>query len=161
MLLQHFDSIFSSSHLIKFFLDSFYNIRMLTDTYTLFHIDQNVSLCSFELTFGVLVAMAFVPRAPVGRLFYRLMGTVALVPALIGLVPPLLYGEAQWSDPRILAGALVLLAYPIYSGPVRGLRWGVALAVAIANLFAAVAMFAYLLRRHPNARLSLIQAWRT
>jgi hypothetical protein len=93
-----------------------------------------------ELSFGVLVAMAFVPRAPVGRLFYRLMGTVALVPALVGLVPPLLSGELLWSDPLALAGALVLLAYPIYSGPVRGSRWGVALAAAILGAGAALVL---------------------
>ena len=31
-----------------------------------------------ELSFGVLFALAFVPKAPVGTLFYRLMGSTAM-----------------------------------------------------------------------------------
>ena len=84
-----------------------------------------------QLAFGVLVALAFVPRAPVGVLFYRVMGTAALVPLLAAvLVPPLVAG-ASWGDAPSVLGALAILGYPVYSGPVRGARWAVALGLAL------------------------------
>ena len=84
-----------------------------------------------QLAFGVLVALAFVPRAPVGVLFYRVMGTAALVPLLAAvLVPPLVAG-ASWGDAPSVLGALAILGYPVYSGPVRGVRWAVALGLAL------------------------------
>ena len=78
-----------------------------------------------ELGFGVLLALAFVPKAPVGVLFYRVMGTTALVPILVALAVPLGSGELDWSDPVILAGGLSVVTYPFYSGPLRGPRWAV------------------------------------
>lgn len=93
-----------------------------------------------ELSFGVLFALAFVPRAPVGGLFYRVMGTAALVPALVGLVAPLATGVLAWHDPIVLSGGLSVLAYPLTSGPVRGPRWAVALAAAILGTAAAVVL---------------------
>lgn len=92
----------------------------------------------FELGFGVLVALAFVPKAPVGTLFYRVMGTSALAPVLVGLAAPLGTGGMHWSDPAILLSALAVLAYPVYSGPVRGARWASGLALALVGLAAAV-----------------------
>lgn len=92
-----------------------------------------------ELGFGVLVALAFVPPAPVGLLFYRLMGTCGALPLALALVARLRGGE-PWNDPGVLAIGVALLAYPIYSGPMRGARWiaglgagllGSALAVAV------------------------------
>ena len=56
-----------------------------------------------ELAFGVFVALAFVPKAPVGRLFYRIMGSVAIVPLIIAGLVPVSQHLAEWTDLRILA----------------------------------------------------------
>jgi hypothetical protein len=85
-----------------------------------------------ELGFGVLLALAFVPDAPVGTFFYRLMGTCAALPVLAAFVVRLRDG-APWSDPALLAMGLALCAHPIYSGPVRGARWRAGLAAALAG----------------------------
>jgi hypothetical protein len=84
-----------------------------------------------ELGFGVLVALAFVPRAPVGTLFYRIMGTCAFLPILLALVAPLAWGGASFSDPGILLTAAAALGYPIVSGPFKGRRWAVAIAFSL------------------------------
>jgi hypothetical protein len=81
-----------------------------------------------ELAFGVLLALAFVPKAPVGTLFYRIMATTALAPLLLATVAPPLWGSAQWSDAGVWTASLALLAYPAISGPLRGRKWAFALA---------------------------------
>ena len=83
-----------------------------------------------ELGFGVLLALAFVPDAPVGALFYRLMGTCAALPLAAALVARLQAG-IPWGDPAVLAAALALAAYPVYSGPARGARWKAGLAAGL------------------------------
>jgi len=100
--------------------------------------DLALQFC-MELAFGVLLALAFVPKAPVGTLFYRVMGTAALVPVLAGLGISLSVGTLAPTAPAVIAGALVVLTYPVYSGPVRGGRWGLALAVALVGCVLAVA----------------------
>lgn len=85
-----------------------------------------------ELAFGVFVALAFVPTAPVGRLFYRVMATAALVPLLLAAVVPLMEGTAAWSDARILVTWSSLLAFPVISGGFRGKKWAYGLAWGIA-----------------------------
>ena len=102
-----------------------------------------------QIGFGVLLALAFVPRAPVGALFYRIMGTSALVPLLVALVAPVTSAQATWTSPGTLATALAVLAYPVYSGPVRGLRWGAGLA---AGLLGSGAALVFLLRDVELAR---------
>ena len=84
-----------------------------------------------ELAFGVLVALAFVPKAPVGVMFYRIMGTAACVPVMIAIAVPLASGARTLDDSTLLLAALALLTYPIYSGPIRGRRWAVGLALAL------------------------------
>jgi hypothetical protein len=91
-----------------------------------------------ELAFGVLLALAFVPKAPVGTMFYRVMGTSALVPVLAGLGISLSVGSLAPSSPIVVAGALVVLTYPVYSGPVRGARWAFGLGVAVLGCVVAV-----------------------
>jgi hypothetical protein len=81
-----------------------------------------------ELGFGVLFALAFVPRAPVGTLFYRIMGTCAFLPILVAGAAPLAWGGASAMDPAVLSCILALLAYPIVSGPIKGFRWAAGLA---------------------------------
>jgi hypothetical protein len=93
-----------------------------------------------ELGFGVLLALAFVPRAPVGTLFYRIMGTCAFLPILVAVVASFAWGGASAGDPAVWAAALAVLAYPVVSGPIRGLRWAAGLAWSL--LFTAVALVA-------------------
>ncbi len=94
----------------------------------------------FELTFGVLLGLAFVPRAPVGALFYRVMGTAAFTPALAALAASVATGLLRARDPIVLSGLLSVLAYPVYSGPLRGARWAAGLAVAALGAAAAVVL---------------------
>lgn len=82
-----------------------------------------------ELAFGVLFALAFVPRAPVGRFFYRLMGTVAALPVALALVARLERGEG--ADAAAVGMGLSLVAWPFYSGGVRGGRWAVGLGAGL------------------------------
>jgi len=84
-----------------------------------------------ELAFGTLLAMAFVPRAPVGVLFYRIMGTTALLLLLVALAAPIYAGQTTWGSMQSIAIAAGVLAFPVYSGPVRGARWALGLGVAL------------------------------
>lgn len=111
-----------------------------------------VQFC-WELAFGVLAALAFVPRAPVGTLFYRIMGSAALVLLLSGLGLAIEGGRA-WTDAGCLAAIAACVAFPLYSGPMRGVTWGVALAVGIAG--AAFATAAELRHWMPSANAALI-----
>ncbi|TAJ21681.1 MAG: hypothetical protein EPO68_04285 [Planctomycetota bacterium] len=86
----------------------------------------------WELAFGVLAALAFVPRAPVGTLFYRIMGSAALVLLLSGLGLALDAGR-DWTEPGCLAAIAACAAFPLYSGPMRGATWGIALAIGVAG----------------------------
>ncbi|MFT5287063.1 MAG: hypothetical protein ACI8TQ_003239 [Planctomycetota bacterium] len=92
-----------------------------------------------ELGFGVLIALAFVPKAPVGAFFYRVMGTTAMIPILIATLVPVFLGQAKWTDTTVLAGCTALVTYPVYSGPMRGWTWGLALAAALAGSATALA----------------------
>jgi hypothetical protein len=83
-----------------------------------------------ELGFGVLLAMVLVARAPMGPFFFRLMGTTAVLPVLMAAVLPPLSGDASWTEPFVLAAAVAVLAYPVYSGPVKARRRLAALSVA-------------------------------
>jgi hypothetical protein len=91
-----------------------------------------------ELGFGVLAALAFVPRAPVGVLFYRIMGTTAMVPMAVALAMLLTVQGASWTSPTVLFALLSLAGYPVYSGPTRGVKWGVGLGVGLLGAGAAL-----------------------
>jgi hypothetical protein len=91
-----------------------------------------------ELGFGVLLALAFVPRAPVGTLFYRIMGTCGFLPILVAVVASLARGGASAGDPAVIAGSLAVLAYPVVSGPIKGRRWAAALSWSLAWTAAAL-----------------------
>jgi len=105
--------------------------------------DLGAQFC-IELSFGVLVALAFVPKAPVGTLFYRLMGTAALVPMLVAGFLAVRGGGRAWSEPALMATWIALLGFPLYSGPARGRRWGIALGWA--HTWTAVALLLTLQR---------------
>lgn len=85
---------------------------------------------ALELGFGVLLALAFVPRAPVGTLFYRLMGTTAALPLAVALWLRV-RGGTPWSDVGVIGAVAALVAYPLYSGPMRGSSWWVGLVLAL------------------------------
>jgi len=93
---------------------------------------------ALELGFGVLLALAFVPRAPVGVLFYRLMGTTAALPIGVALWLRLRAG-GSWLEPGALGALLALAGYPLYSGAVRGASWWVGLALGLAGCGGATA----------------------
>lgn len=93
---------------------------------------------SLQLAFGVLLALAFVPRAPVGAFFYRLMGTTALVPVMGAIALPVLEDRASWSKPAVLATGLAVLAYPIYSSLAKNRSWTIGAAVALFGIALAV-----------------------
>lgn len=95
-----------------------------------------------ELGFGVLLALAFVPPAPVGAFFYRLMGLTAALP-VAGALTLRLRSAVPWSDPAVLASAVALLAFPFYSGPARVRRFGLGLA---AGLLGSVGATAWIVR---------------
>ena len=81
-----------------------------------------------ELAFGVLVGLCSMQRAPVGPFFYRMMGTVALVPLLFAALAPPLFGEGSWTGAGTVCAGLAALAFPLSSGPIRRSRRQVALA---------------------------------
>jgi len=91
-----------------------------------------------QLAFGVLLAMAFVPRAPVGAMFYRLMATTALLPVALAIGMSLHAGSARWSESWVVLGAVAALAYPFFARVPRGPGWWVALALALGGLGAAL-----------------------
>ncbi len=80
-----------------------------------------------QLAFGTLLALAFVPKAPVGVLFYRVMGGAALVPLLVAGILPVVNGGFAWNEASVLLTWLGLLALPFYAGKTRGKAWAVAL----------------------------------
>jgi hypothetical protein len=85
---------------------------------------------ALELGFGVLLALAFVPPAPVGRFFYRLMGTCALLPMACALALRV-RSEAGWADPAVIGVGLALAAFPLYLDAAPGRRFGLGLAAGL------------------------------
>lgn len=93
-----------------------------------------------QLSFGTLLALAFVPKAPVGVLFYRVMGSAALVPILVAGILPVAYGGLPWSEPAVVVTWLGALAWPFYSGKTRGLAWAIALAWGLTACVAGIVL---------------------
>src|SRR5262245_24484280 len=85
---------------------------------------------ALELAFGVLVALAFVPPAPVGRFFYRLMGTCAALPTGAALVIRLRAGAGA-SDPAVLGAAVALAAFPLTLDAAPRRRWTIGMTLAL------------------------------
>jgi len=84
-----------------------------------------------ELAFGVLLALAFVGRAPIGPFFHRVMGTAALVPLLAATVLPVADDQLAWSEPQLLLSALAVVLYPGFAGPLRSARRAATLYAAL------------------------------
>jgi len=93
-----------------------------------------------EIGFGVLLALAFVPEAPVGAFFYRLLGATAALPILVAVAVPVAVGQLAWSDPIVLAAAPALLALPLYAGRFRERRFAVGIGVALVGTATAVVL---------------------
>ncbi|MFT7485845.1 MAG: hypothetical protein ACI9F9_001696 [Candidatus Paceibacteria bacterium] len=93
-----------------------------------------------QLAFGTLLALAFVPKAPVGVLFYRVMGGAALIPIVVAAVLPVINGGLEWTEPSVLATAAGLLAVPFYAGKSRGLVWAMALGFGLVSCTVALAL---------------------
>jgi hypothetical protein len=101
--------------------------------------DLGAQFC-LQLAAGTLLALAFVPRAPVGDFFYRLMGTTAAVPVLAaGLIPVLADGRDPL-EPALLATWAGLLAWPFYSGRTRGRAWALALSLGLGAALVALSL---------------------
>lgn len=101
--------------------------------------DLGAQFC-LQLAFGALFALAFVPKAPVGTFFYRLMGGAAVVPILVAGVLPITVGGLDWRDPAVLATWLGVLAFPFYAGKTRGPAWGAALGWGLVTCVCALAL---------------------
>lgn len=93
-----------------------------------------------QLAFGTLLALAFVPRAPVGVLFYRVMGSAAVLPVIVAGLLPLVQGELAWTEPSVVATWAGVLAWPFYAGKTRGAAWAVALGWALLCSVVAIAL---------------------
>ena len=110
----------------------------------------------FELAFGVLFALGFVPRAPVGVLFYRMMGTTAVVSIAGGiflLVRRQDGAELALSAPIIAAG-VAALAWPLYAAQARGPRWRAGLVVGLGGC--ATGLYLLLAENDPSASIGAV-----
>ncbi|HEX6884252.1 MAG TPA: hypothetical protein VF530_12815 [Planctomycetota bacterium] len=87
---------------------------------------------ALELGFGVLLALAFVPPAPVGRFFHRLMGSCAALPIGAALVLRLQAGAGP-GDPAVVGAGAVLLAFPFLLDAAPRRRWAAGMALALAG----------------------------
>lgn len=82
-----------------------------------------------ELGFGVLLALTFVPPAPVGKLFYRMLGACAYLPLAAAVLAPLLADglapdrAALWLGFAAFAGAPLVLAGRVERGLRAALAW--------------------------------------
>jgi len=93
--------------------------------------DLGAQFC-FVLGFGVLFALAFVPPAPVGKPFYRMMaGTAALSLAVGTSLPPLAAARA-WTDPDLIFGWVATAAALSCMRQPLGMSWWAGLGTGLA-----------------------------
>jgi len=93
--------------------------------------DLGAQFC-FVLGFGVLFALAFVPPAPVGKPFYRMMaGTAALSLAAGALLPPLA-GALAWTESSMVMGWVATVAALSCTRQAVGLSWWLGLGAGLA-----------------------------
>ena len=101
--------------------------------------DLGAQFC-FVLGFGVLFALAFVPPAPVGKPFYRMMaGTAALSLATGALLPPLA-GALEWTEGSLVMGWVATVAALSCTRQPVGLSWWVGLGVGFATAGSATSL---------------------
>jgi len=70
---------------------------------------------ALELAFGVLLGLCFMPKAPVGVFFYRLMGAAAAVPLVLAIALEVTSG-GRWLDPVVLAASCAVLGSTLLAG---------------------------------------------
>ena len=93
--------------------------------------DLGAQFC-FVLGFGVLFALAFVPPAPVGKPFYRMMaGTAALSLATGALLPPLA-GALEWTEGSLVLGWVATVAALSCTRQAVDFSWWVGLGAGLA-----------------------------
>ncbi len=92
-----------------------------------------------QLAFGVVLALAFVPRAPVGAFFYRLMAASA---AMLLAVAVALRISGPGAQPGLVGalGAALLGVLLVAAGPLRPMRWRVALALSLGGCVLALGL---------------------
>lgn len=92
-----------------------------------------------QLGLGLLVALGFVTRAPLGRFFYRMMGSTAFLLIAAAALVPVWLEQASFGEPQVWSGLVALIALPWVAGGRVGLRWRAAWAWGIAWTAAALA----------------------
>jgi hypothetical protein len=93
---------------------------------------------ALELGFGVLAALAFVPPAPVGRFFYRLMGACVALSVGLALVLRLRSGVG-WGDPAVLGAAATVLGVSLAQDAAQAVRWRIGLGLGLLGSILAAA----------------------
>jgi len=93
--------------------------------------DLGAQFC-LVLGFGVLFALAFVPPAPVGKPFYRLMAGTAALSFAVGTSLLPLAGEREWLDPSLTYGWVATAAALACMRQALGFSWWAAMGVGLA-----------------------------
>lgn len=101
--------------------------------------DLGAQFC-FVLGFGVLFGLAFVPPAPVGKPFYRMMASTAALSLAAGALMPPLAKALAWSDPGVLVGGLSVIGAISCTRQARGMLWYLGLGVSLVAAAAAAAL---------------------
>ena len=101
--------------------------------------DLGAQFC-FVLGYGVLFGLAFVPPAPVGKPFYRMMASTAALSLAVGALLPPLAEALPWGDPCVLLGWLSVAGALSCARQARGLAWHLGLGVSLAAAGTATAL---------------------
>ena len=94
--------------------------------------DLGAQFCTV-LGFGVLFALAFVPPAPVGKPFYRLMAGTATLSLAVGNSLPPLAGALGWDDPGLIIGWVATASALTCMRQALGLSWWIGLGAGLGS----------------------------
>lgn len=83
------------------------------------------------LGFGVLFALGFVPPAPVGKPFYRMLAGTAAISLVGGVLMPTLAGALEWTAGSVLMGAAATLGALSCMRQPSGSSWWAGLALGL------------------------------
>lgn len=92
--------------------------------------DLGAQFC-YVLGFGVLFALAFVPPAPVGKPFYRLMGGTAALSLAGGVLLQAVAGPFDWFEGSVVMGAIATLGALSCMRQALGPSWWAGLALGL------------------------------
>jgi len=101
--------------------------------------DLGAQFC-FVLGFGVLFALAFVPPAPVGKPFYRMMAGTAALSLAVGTALPPLAGVVGWGHPELIFGWIATAAALACTRQALGPTWWVGLGIGLISTACATAL---------------------